>query len=151
MKIFLFLSFLLIINYFFLILIIFLFFSVEIMASISRFLLQFRFLIDFEIINFINNRFNFILFIDFFRRIFLITVILISTRVFTFRRSYIRIDKYYKRFHYLLLSFVISILILILRPNLIRILLGWDGLGISSYLLVIYYSLSLIINFSYSY
>jgi NADH-ubiquinone oxidoreductase chain 5 len=29
---------------------------------------------------------------------------------------------------------------LIFSPNLIRILLGWDGLGIRSYLLVIYYS-----------
>lgn len=28
---------------------------------------------------------------------------------------------------------------LIIRPNLIRILLGWDGLGLVSYALVIYY------------
>jgi NADH-ubiquinone oxidoreductase chain 5 len=28
---------------------------------------------------------------------------------------------------------------MILRPNLIRILLGWDGLGLVSYALVIYY------------
>ena len=68
------------------------------------------------------------------------TVILISRRVFLFRTSYIHSDKYYKRFHFLLFSFVLSIVILILSPNLIRILLGWDGLGIRSYLLVIYYS-----------
>ncbi len=38
-----------------------------------------------------------------------------------------------------MLSFILSIWILILSPNFIRILLGWDGLGVTSYLLVIYY------------
>merc|ERR1719415_469933 len=49
-------------------------------------------------------------------------------------------DKYFVRFHFLLLSFVGSMILLILSPNLISVLIGWDGLGISSYLLVIYYS-----------
>jgi NADH-ubiquinone oxidoreductase chain 5 len=31
-------------------------------------------------------------------------------------------------------------MVLILCPNLFTILLGWDGLGVSSYLLVIYYN-----------
>lgn len=35
--------------------------------------------------------------------------------------------------------FVFSIIILIISPNLIRILLGWDGLGLVSYCLVIYF------------
>lgn len=43
------------------------------------------------------------------------------------------------RFHILVLRFVFSIFLLILSPNLVLILVGWDGLGVSSYLLVIYY------------
>jgi NADH-ubiquinone oxidoreductase chain 5 len=43
------------------------------------------------------------------------------------------------RFIMLVLIFVLSIVLLIVRPNLIRILLGWDGLGLVSYLLVIYF------------
>lgn len=35
--------------------------------------------------------------------------------------------------------FVCSMLLIVISPNLIRILLGWDGLGLISYCLVIYY------------
>lgn len=48
-------------------------------------------------------------------------------------------DKNINRFIILLLLFVISIFFIILRPSLISLLLGWDGLGLSSYCLVIYY------------
>lgn len=42
----------------------------------------------------------------------------------------------------LVISFVISIFMLILSPNMVRIILGWDGLGVTSYLLVIFYQRS---------
>jgi hypothetical protein len=42
------------------------------------------------------------------------------------------------RFNLLVLIFVVSIIFLIISPNIIGILLGWDGFGLFSYLLVIY-------------
>jgi len=42
------------------------------------------------------------------------------------------------RFILLVLIFVVSIIFLIISPNIISILLGWDGLGLVFYLLVIY-------------
>lgn len=48
-------------------------------------------------------------------------------------------DIYNIRFLFLVLIFVLSILLIIISPNLIRILLGWDGLGLVSYCLVIYF------------
>jgi len=39
----------------------------------------------------------------------------------------------------LVLIFVVSIMFLIVSPNVISILLGWYGLGLVSYLFVIYY------------
>lgn len=66
-------------------------------------------------------------------------VLFISSLVVYYRKDYINSDKFLNRFILLVLLFVFSIIILILSPNLIRILLGWDGLGLVSYCLVIYY------------
>lgn len=66
-------------------------------------------------------------------------VILISAIVLIYSTSYIEGDKFIYRFIILVFLFVVSILLLIISPNLIRILLGWDGLGLVSYCLVIYY------------
>lgn len=46
---------------------------------------------------------------------------------------------FFGRFLILVLLFVLSIALLILSPNLISLLLGWDGLGVTSYLLVVFY------------
>jgi len=53
--------------------------------------------------------------------------------------GYISGDRRFFRFIILVGLFVLSILLIILSPNIIRILLGWDGLGLVSYCLVIYY------------
>lgn len=42
-------------------------------------------------------------------------------------------------FIYIVLLFVLSINFLIYVPHLVFLLLGWDGLGLTSYLLVVYY------------
>ncbi len=70
---------------------------------------------------------------------FMFTVRLISRCIYMFSRSYMGHEKFFLRFHLLVLSFVFSIILLIIRPNLVSLLLGWDGLGITSYLLVIYF------------
>jgi NADH-ubiquinone oxidoreductase chain 5 len=66
-------------------------------------------------------------------------VILISSIVLLYSGSYMQLDVNIKRFIYLVFLFVVSIILIILSPNIIRILLGWDGLGLVSYALVIYY------------
>lgn len=72
--------------------------------------------------------------------LFLLAVLIISSSVTLFRYSYIENEKFFSRFHWLIFVFVFSILILICSQNFITLLFGWDGLGISSYLLVIYYN-----------
>lgn len=79
------------------------------------------------------------LFLDLFRASFAGCVCLIASAVYFFSFNYIAAESHFSRFHLLLLSFVGSILVLILRPNFLMALLGWDGLGLTSFLLVVYY------------
>lgn len=66
-------------------------------------------------------------------------VCLISGSVSLFSVSYIEREVFLRRFILLIIAFVGSINLLIFVPRLITILLGWDGLGIVSFALVIYY------------
>nr|YP_007317372.1 NADH dehydrogenase subunit 5 [Neopetrolisthes maculatus]AGA56149.1 NADH dehydrogenase subunit 5 [Neopetrolisthes maculatus] len=70
---------------------------------------------------------------------FLGFVTFISSMVLFYSGDYMAGDYNVNRFIYLVLAFVFSMVILIISPNLISILLGWDGLGLVSYALVIYY------------
>lgn len=77
--------------------------------------------------------------LDWIRLLFISFVLLISSLVIYYRKEYIAEDKNINRFIILVLIFVLSIILLIISPNLVRILLGWDGLGLISYCLVIYF------------
>jgi len=88
----------------------------------------------------LSVNFNFVIFFDIYSLLFLFGVSLIRIRVIIFRKSYILREKFLGRFNLLVLIFICRMYLLILSPNLVRMLLGWDGLGLRSYLLVIYYS-----------
>ena len=81
----------------------------------------------------------FSLIFDWLRISFLILVFFISSMVIMYSFYYIEEDKDYFRFSIILLLFVVSMIFLIIRPNIVSLLLGWDGLGLTSYALVIYY------------
>nr|YP_009706294.1 NADH dehydrogenase subunit 5 [Cyclommatus strigiceps vitalisi]ASF90507.1 NADH dehydrogenase subunit 5 [Cyclommatus strigiceps vitalisi] len=66
-------------------------------------------------------------------------VLFISSMVIYYSKEYMEGDLEINRFILLVVMFVLSMLLLIFSPNLISILLGWDGLGLVSYCLVIYY------------
>nr|AWH98425.1 NADH dehydrogenase subunit 5 [Conus spurius] len=66
-------------------------------------------------------------------------VCLISGCVMMFSSSYMSHDPFLKRFTWLVMLFVLSMNLLVFIPSLPALLLGWDGLGIVSFALVIYY------------
>jgi NADH-ubiquinone oxidoreductase chain 5 len=97
-------------------------------------------LIEWKLIEISRFRLRFTFIFDFFSFFFSAVVLLIASIIFFFAQYYIDKDKTLRGFGLLLCVFVVSMLCLIFSPNLFSLLLGWDGLGLTSYLLVIYYA-----------
>nr|UUB71209.1 NADH dehydrogenase subunit 5 [Bombyx mori] len=121
---FLFLFFFMLINFFF--------FVYFIMNGLSVFF-------EWEIISFNSMSIVMSILLDWMSLLFMMFVSLISSVVIFYSKSYMNSELNLNRFIILVLMFVFSMVLLIISPNLISILLGWDGLGLISYCLVIYY------------
>lgn len=73
------------------------------------------------------------------RGIFSSLVLVIAITVFLWGGYYIS-DKFKREiFFFILLSFVTAILLLLIRDRLIGVFVGWEGLGITSFVLIIFY------------
>lgn len=98
-----------------------------------------RIILEWILFNFNSLNIEIEILLDWIMCLFIRVVILISSIIILYRIIYIEGDKYIDRFVGLLSLFIFSIILIIISPNLISILFGWDGLGLSSYCLVIYY------------
>nr|YP_009332328.1 NADH dehydrogenase subunit 5 [Eudocima phalonia]API67808.1 NADH dehydrogenase subunit 5 [Eudocima phalonia] len=95
--------------------------------------------LEWEVISFNSMNIVISILLDWMSLLFMMFVFLISSVVIFYSKSYMSSDLNLSRFIILVLLFVTSMMLLIISPNIISILLGWDGLGLVSYLLVIYY------------
>nr|YP_010982589.1 NADH dehydrogenase subunit 5 [Odontothrips phaseoli]WOH21584.1 NADH dehydrogenase subunit 5 [Odontothrips phaseoli] len=82
---------------------------------------------------------NFPFYFDFISCLFMSLVLFISGSIILYSDYYMKHEFYKIRFFFLMFFFVVSMIFLILCPNIFCMLLGWDGLGLISYCLVIYY------------
>nr|UCS09398.1 NADH dehydrogenase subunit 5 [Chironomus kiiensis] len=94
---------------------------------------------EWEIFSINSTMMVMVLIFDWISLLFMSFVLFISSLVIYYSKDYMSGDLFINRFIILVLLFVFSMMMMILSPNLISILLGWDGLGLVSYLLVIYY------------
>nr|YP_010693848.1 NADH dehydrogenase subunit 5 [Tachina punctocincta]WCD42078.1 NADH dehydrogenase subunit 5 [Tachina punctocincta] len=95
--------------------------------------------IEWEVISLNSMNIVMTLLFDWMSLIFMSFVLMISCLVIFYSKEYMEFDYKIIRFIMLVLMFVGSMMLLIISPNLISILLGWDGLGLVSYCLVIYF------------
>nr|UPP55803.1 NADH dehydrogenase subunit 5 [Glossiphonia complanata] len=96
-------------------------------------------IMEWELISMYLSSLNMTIILDIKGTLFSSVVLFISGNVMMFSTLYMKEDKFIDRFTILVLLFVLSMNLLIYIPNLIILLLGWDGLGIVSFILVIYY------------
>nr|UYC28872.1 NADH dehydrogenase subunit 5 [Cardiastethus sp.] len=95
--------------------------------------------LDFELLSINSCSVMMTFLFDWMSLIFMSCVLMISSMVIFYSDSYMSEDINSIRFLYLVLMFILSMMMMIISPNLISILIGWDGLGLVSYGLVIYF------------
>nr|YP_002791083.1 NADH dehydrogenase subunit 5 [Onchidella celtica]AAR21544.2 NADH dehydrogenase subunit 5 [Onchidella celtica] len=115
-------------------------FCVLLWFGFSFFLMgEFTLILEYDLFALSSVVFSFSAVVDKISLSFGAVVTLISACVFTFACKYMEEDLYFYRFIWLLLAFVISMNLLIFSGSLFWLLVGWDGLGITSFALIIYY------------
>nr|WRQ18193.1 NADH dehydrogenase subunit 5 [Igerna wilsoni] len=129
-------------NYYLIYFFIFLIFSIfSIYFGIYFFCLDFSLFFEIKLFTLNSVSVFYVMFFDWVSLIFCSVVLFISSMVILYSCQYMGYKSYScLRFLYLVVIFILSMLLMIISPNLLSILLGWDGLGLVSYCLVIYYS-----------
>nr|YP_010146974.1 NADH dehydrogenase subunit 5 [Conosia irrorata]QQP21496.1 NADH dehydrogenase subunit 5 [Conosia irrorata] len=124
----------------------FMFFIILFLMSFFLFILSIIFLMmdmvyffEWELVSLNSSSIVMTFLFDWISLLFMSFVLLISSVVIYYSKEYMSEDFNINRFIMLVLMFVFSMMLLIISPNLISILLGWDGLGLVSYCLVIYF------------
>nr|AEP27723.1 NADH dehydrogenase subunit 5 [Otiorhynchus rugosostriatus] len=97
------------------------------------------FLFEYNILNLNSVSVVMTIYLDWMSLSFMSFVFFISSMVVKYSEGYMLDDKTHSRFIFLVVLFVLSMAFLVISSNLISILLGWDGLGLTSFVLVIYY------------
>nr|YP_011002196.1 NADH dehydrogenase subunit 5 [Dicranoptycha shandongensis]WPO01001.1 NADH dehydrogenase subunit 5 [Dicranoptycha shandongensis] len=108
-------------------------------CSMNFLLSELVYFIEWEVISLNTSSIVMTFLFDWMSLLFMSFVLLISSLVIYYSKEYMSGDYNINRFILLVLMFVLSMMLLIISPNLISILLGWDGLGLISYCLVIYF------------
>nr|ALO71177.1 NADH deshydrogenase subunit 5 [Tasgius compressus] len=107
--------------------------------SLIFIIMDYSLILEFNILTINSCPIVMTIFLDWMSLLFMSFVLFISSMVVFYSKEYMESDLNINRFIMLVSMFVLSMMLLIISPNLISILLGWDGLGLVSYCLVIYY------------
>nr|YP_010735463.1 NADH dehydrogenase subunit 5 [Rhipicephalus rutilus]WEI30797.1 NADH dehydrogenase subunit 5 [Rhipicephalus rutilus] len=97
------------------------------------------FIFEYNLMSILSFEYKFYILLDWMSCMFSFAVLMISSMVIWYSHSYMNNDKNKISFCWMVLLFILSMLLLVLMPNAFMLILGWDGLGLVSYCLVIFY------------
>nr|YP_010555015.1 NADH dehydrogenase subunit 5 [Ooencyrtus plautus]UYP50995.1 NADH dehydrogenase subunit 5 [Ooencyrtus plautus] len=117
----------------------FIFCLVMLLLSIYFMLFNLEFFLEWSLIILNSSMMSMLIYMDWISLMFMFTVMLISSMIMFYCVEYMSHELNKIRFFYLMLFFIISMILMIMSPSMISIILGWDGLGLTSYGLVIFY------------
>nr|ALO77537.1 NADH deshydrogenase subunit 5 [Ciidae sp. GENSP01] len=117
----------------------FFFFSILFFLGLWFLLNKMVYFLEFDLLTLNGSSILMTFFFDWKTFIFSSFVFFISSMVIFYSCDYMHGEAGFDRFFMMVVLFVFSMMFLIVSPNLISILLGWDGLGLVSYCLVVYY------------
>nr|YP_009945155.1 NADH dehydrogenase subunit 5 [Habropoda radoszkowskii]QOE17512.1 NADH dehydrogenase subunit 5 [Habropoda radoszkowskii] len=98
-------------------------------------------IIEWLIIEMNSMKMNMFILLDNKTMFFVMMILIISSSVIFYSIEYMNMNIYsMNKYTYLIMMFLMSMIIMIMSPNMLTILLGWDGLGLISYCLIIFYN-----------
>nr|WDE24468.1 NADH dehydrogenase subunit 5 [Psyllaephagus sp.] len=112
---------------------------IMLMVGLNFMLFKLSIFIEWNLLSLNSVMMNMFIYLDWMCLIFIFCVLLISSMIMFYCCEYMSHDLSNLRFFYLVFFFIISMFLMILSPSMVSIILGWDGLGLVSYCLVIYY------------
>nr|QST18667.1 NADH dehydrogenase subunit 5 [Brachionus angularis] len=123
--------------FWFSVLIVSFFFSFSVSLYISY--MNFTYYLSFPLFSFWNNSISVSFYIDYMASWFTTLILLISSIIMIY--SFFYMAPYSKSVYFLWMTnlFILSMLLVVNMSNLFFIMLGWDGLGLVSFFLIVYY------------
>nr|YP_009907550.1 NADH dehydrogenase subunit 5 [Bothrogonia yunana]QLI54106.1 NADH dehydrogenase subunit 5 [Bothrogonia yunana] len=98
-------------------------------------------MLEYKILYVNSMGYYYLILLDWVSLSFCSVVMFISSMVILYSYNYVGSMSYSSnRFLFIVVLFIFSMMLMVLSPNMVSIMLGWDGLGLVSYCLVIYYS-----------
>nr|YP_010872856.1 NADH dehydrogenase subunit 5 [Pheidole pieli]WGV34044.1 NADH dehydrogenase subunit 5 [Pheidole pieli] len=127
------------INIFFYFFFLLLMFMIMFILSMMMYMLDYSVTLEWLMISVNSMNIEVMLLMDWISFLFISFIMMISAMIILYSYMYMMESKFMKRFIFLIMLFVLSMVLMIISPNIISIMFGWDGLGLVSYCLIIFY------------